>query len=287
MKKIIYTLLLAVLALSFMGCPTVYDDLNFEELVPTPAFIMGDMTAGSAAQMKVDGNVATYTFKYSAAEHNAWTSPAGTISFKVADKKGPDGALVWDNAWSNAKITLNADPVESKDKNHSTNITCEGLTDGEEYTITVTAGRTSVTLAITGKEKVVEAVEPDLSAINATTMAQPGAYILIKGDAWGNATVGKYSFNQKGNDYVAVIPFAIASDVSNGWGTDHYQAWGMIGVGDNKDVKAGEKQFNFAEGALNFDATNNMDFANIVAGSKGVITVTASATGCTAVATVY
>ena len=28
MKKIIYTLLVAVLALSFMGCPTVYEDLK-------------------------------------------------------------------------------------------------------------------------------------------------------------------------------------------------------------------------------------------------------------------
>ena len=27
MKKIIYTLLVAVMALSFMGCPTVYEDL--------------------------------------------------------------------------------------------------------------------------------------------------------------------------------------------------------------------------------------------------------------------
>ena len=28
MKKIIYTLLVAVLALSFMGCPSVYEDLK-------------------------------------------------------------------------------------------------------------------------------------------------------------------------------------------------------------------------------------------------------------------
>ena len=61
----------------------------------------------------------------------------------------------------------------------------------------------------------------------------------------------------------------------------------MIGVGDNKDVKSGEKQFNFADGKLNFDATNNIEFADIVAGTKGVITVTATADGCTCVATVY
>ena len=52
------------------------------------------------------------------------------------------------------------------------------------------------------------AAEPDLSAINATTLAQPGAYILIKGDAWGDATVGKYSFNQKGDAYVDVESLA-------------------------------------------------------------------------------
>lgn len=149
MKKIIYTLLVAVMALSFMGCPTVYEDLKFEELVPTPAYIMGDM-AGEAKAMEVNGNVATYTFKYSATER-AWSSPVGTISFKVSAKLGPDGkSLDWDNAWSDAVLTLNGEAVETEAKNKGNN-TCEGLTDGEEYTITVTAGRKGVSIAISGK----------------------------------------------------------------------------------------------------------------------------------------
>ena len=280
MKKIIYTLLVAVLALSFMGCPTVNSDLN-PQLDLTGLYLKGEADGwgdGFPLEKQEDG---TWTVKF--------VAPAAEMQFKVATADwatayplDKDGACVemafgeeaeffaGDSGFSNPKIT--------------------GLASGNNYVLVVTPLSTSILITVIEGENsgaVSTAVEPDLSAINATTMAQPGAYILIKGDAWGDATVGKYSFNQKGNDYVAVIPFAIASDVSNGWGTDHYQAWGMIGVGDNKDVKAGEKQFNFAEGALNFDATNNMDFANIVAGSKGVITVTASATGCTAVATVY
>lgn len=285
MKKIIYTLLVAVLALSFMGCPTVYDDLNFEELVATPAFIQGDM-AGEAAAMTVNGNVATYTFKYDETM-TAWAGSNGKINFKVSAKKGPDGkSLDWDNAWSDAAITINGEPVFTESKNGGNN-TCEGLSVGEEYTITVTSGRTGVTMAITGKVAEVEAADADLSAINATTMAQAGAYISINGDAWSDATVGKYFFNKKGDNYVAVIPFDIPADAKNGWDDTAYQAWGKIGVGDNKTVKADEKQFGYAEGTLHFNDTANIDLDNIVAGTKGVITVTATADGCTCVATVY
>ena len=118
-------------------------------------------------------------------------------------------------------------------------------------------------------------------------MAQPGAYIEIKGDAWGDSLVGKYFFNKSGDDYVAIIPFAIADDAKNGWNLDHLQAWGKIGVGDNDLVAAADKQFNYVDGELNFDATNNIDIAEIVAGTKGVITVKAAADGCTVEATLY
>ena len=110
--------------------------------------------------------------------------------------------------------------------------------------------------------------------------------ISIMGDSY-NATVGKYFFNKSGDDYVAIIPFAIADDAVNGWSGSSYAAWGKIGVGDNVSVKAAEKQFNFDNGTINFAATNNIGFDTIVPGKKGIITVTASASGCTAVATVY
>ncbi len=280
MKKIIYTLLVAVLALSFMGCPTVNSDLN-PQLDLTGLFLKGEADGwgdGFPLVKQADG---TWTANF--------VAPAAEMQFKVAtadwatayplDKDGACGVIALgdeaeffagDSGFDNPKVT--------------------GLSSGNNYVMVVTPLSTSIMIKVIEGEAsgpVSTAAEPDLSAINATTLAQPGAYILIKGDAWGDATVGKYSFNQKGDAYVAVIPFNIAADANNGWGTDHYQAWGMIGVGDNKDVKSGEKQFNFADGKLNFDATNNIDFADIVAGTKGVITVTATADGCTCVATVY
>lgn len=280
MKKIIYILLTAVLALSFMGCPTVNSDLN-PQLDLAGLYLKGEADswgAGFPLEEQADG---TWTAKF--------VAPAAEMQFKVAtadwatayplNAEGACGEIALgeegeffagDSGFSNPKVT--------------------GLSSGNNYIMVVTPLSTSIMIKVIEGENsgaTSSAAEPDLSAINATTLAQPGAYILIKGDAWGDATVGKYSFNQKGDAYVAVIPFNIAADANNGWGTDHYQAWGMIGVGDNKDVKSGEKQFNFADGKLNFDATNNIDFADIVAGTKGVITVTATADGCTCVATVY
>ena len=150
MKKIIYTLLVAVLAFSFMGCPSVYEDLKFEEKVPTPAYIQGDMTDNKAVAMEVDGDVATYTFKYSVKDHNAWNGEPGTVNFKVSPEKDGDG-LNWPLAWSNAKLTLNGEAVVVTEQNTS-NISCSGLADGEEYTIKVTAGVKSVKIEVTGKE---------------------------------------------------------------------------------------------------------------------------------------
>lgn len=280
MKKIIYILLTAVLALSFMGCPTVNSDLN-PQLDLAGLYLKGEADswgAGFPLEEQADG---TWTAKF--------VAPAAEMQFKVAtadwatayplNAEGACGEIALgeegeffagDSGFSNPKVT--------------------GLSSGNNYIMVVTPLSASIMIKVIEGENsgaTSSAAEPDLSAINATTLAQPNAYILIKGDAWGDATVGKYSFNQKGDAYVAVIPFNIAVDASNGWGIDHYQAWGMIGVGDNKDVKSGEKQFNFADGKLNFDATNNIDFADIVAGTKGVITVTATADGCTCVATVY
>ena len=149
MKKIIYTLLVAVLALSFMGCPSVYEDLKFEENVPTPAYIQGDF-ASKAVEMKVDGGVATYTFKYSVKDHNAWNSEPGTVKFKVSPEIAGD-SLNWNLAWSNAKLTLNGEAVVVTEQNTS-DISCSGLADGEEYTIKVTADVKSVKIEVTGKE---------------------------------------------------------------------------------------------------------------------------------------
>ena len=84
-------------------------------------------------------------------------------------------------------------------------------------------------------------------------------------------------------------PFDIPADAKNGWGTDHLQAWGKIGVGDNDLVVAADKQFNYSSGKLNFVEKDpkNIDIAEIVQNTKGIIKVTADADGCKLEAIIY
>lgn len=278
MKKIILAALSVLMIFSLVGC----GEHTLKTVSPVK-YVMGDITNGSVAEMTVSGDTSTFKFTYNSSM-TAWGGGNGTVNFKVAAKADPNG-LDWANAYSNGEFKLNDEAVYVYELNAS-NITCKGLGEGIEYTLTVTADVGGVNVTITGEEPK-PAANADLSAINATTMAQAGAYISINGDAWGDATVGKYLFNKKGDNYVAVIPFDIPADAKNGWGDTAYQAWGRIGVGDNKTVKADEKQFGYAEGTLHFNDTANIDLDNIVAGTKGVITVTATADGCTCVATVY
>lgn len=280
MKKIILAALAVLMMLCFVGC----GEHTLETVKPVK-YVMGDITDGVVCEMTVNGDTSTFTFTYSSSM-KAWNGGDGKVNFKVAEKADASG-LDWANAYSNGTFKLNDDPTYVYELNTS-NITCTGLGDGIEYTLTITADVGGVNVSITGEEPK-PAVDADLSAINATTMAQAGAYITVNGDAWGDATVGKYLFNKKGDNYVAIIPFSIPSNANNSWGKTSYEAWGNIGVGDNKTVKVAEKQFSFVDGKFIFKDKDhvNMGFANIVAGSNGVITVTASATGCTAVATVY
>lgn len=284
MKKLI-TGAVAALALLF-GFASCSGDLHDDEALQLP-YIIGDMN-GDGTAMLVNGNISTYTFTYDAS-WNAWTGGSGKMYFKLL--KVIDGWKTpgWGSTSEsdNAILTVNGDAVAGKQGAGQANFEATGLVNGKEYTITATTSGNDVSVALTGYVKP-DPVEADLTAINATTMAQPNAYIEIIGDAWSNSIVGKYFFNKSGNDYVAVIPFAIADNAENGWQTDHLQAWGKIGVGDNDLVAAAEQQFNYVDGELNFDAkNNNIDIDKIVAGTKGVITVKAAADGCTVKATLY
>lgn len=273
MKKLLSVFAAAAMLFGFASCSGDLHDVSY---VAPVKYVMGDITNGKPAEMTVDGMTSIYKFTY-AGSMTAWGGGAGAVNFKVAPNADASG-LIWTEAWSDAKVTLNGPATTSKVLNGGNN-SCSDLVDGIEYTLTVTADIGGVKIAITGPVPE-PAVAADLSAINATTMAQPNSYISINGDAWSNATVGKYFFNKKGDAYVAVIPFDIPSDAENKWGTDHFQAWGKIGVGDSVKVKFAEKQFNFSDGKLDFSATENIDLVNIVAGTKGVITVTADADGC-------
>lgn len=283
MKKLI-TGAVAALALLF-GFASCSGDLHDDEALQLP-YIIGDMNRDGTA-MLVNGNISTYTFTYDASWAD-WGGGSGKMYFKLL--KVIDGWKTpgWGSTSEsdNAILTVNGDAVAGKQGAGQKNFEATGLVNGKEYTITATTSGNDVSVALTGYVKP-DPVEADLSGINSTTMAQPGAYIEIKGDAWGDSLVGKYFFNKSGDDYVAIIPFAIADDAKNGWNLDHLQAWGKIGVGDNDLVAAADKQFNYVDGELNFDAKNNIDIAEIVAGTKGVITVKAAADGCTVKATLY
>lgn len=284
MKKLI-TGAVAALALLF-GFASCSGDLHDDEALQLP-YIIGDMNGDGTDMTSVNGNISTYTFTYDAS-WAAWGGGSGKMYFKLL--KVIDGWKTpgWGSTSEsdNAILTVNGDAVAGKQGGGQANFEATGLVNGKEYTITATTSGNDVSVALTGYVKP-DPVEADLSGINSTTMAQPGAYIEIKGDAWGDSLVGKYFFNKSGDDYVAIIPFAIADDAKNGWNLDHLQAWGKIGVGDNDLVAAAAKQFNYVDGELNFDATNNIDIAKIVAGTKGVITVKAAADGCTVEATFY
>ena len=284
MKKLL-TGAVAALALLF-GFASCSGDLHDAEPLQLP-YIIGDMNGDGTDVTSVNGNVSTYTFTYDSS-WAAWGGGSGKMYFKLL--KVIDGWKTpgWGSTseTDNAVLTVNGEAVAGKQGGGQANFEATGLVNGKEYTITATTSGNDVSVALTGYVKP-DPVEADLSGINSTTMAQPGAYIEIRGDSWSDSIVGKYFFNKSGDDYVAIIPFAIAKDAKNSWNIDHLQAWGKIGVGDNDNVAAADKQFIYVGGELNFDATNNIDIAKIVAGTKGIITVKATADGCTLEATFY
>lgn len=275
MKKLIFSALAAAaLLFGFASCS---GDLHDSEQLQMTR-IIGDMDgSGNAAMTTIDGNVSTYKFTYNSS-WNAWGGGNGKMNFKALK--------VWDNwvtpGWGPDKatdVTVNGDAVAGKQGGGQANFVAVGLVNGKNYTLTFTTSGNDVSVALTGYVKP-DPVEADLSAINATTMAQPNAYIEIKGDAYNDITVGKYFFNKNGDDYVANIPFDIASDATSSWGKSNYEAWGKIGVGDNDYVVATDKQFNYDSGDLNFDGNTDLNLTEIVPGKKGLITVTASSDGC-------
>ena len=284
MKKLL-TGAVAALALLF-GFASCSGDLHDAEPLQLP-YIIGDMNDDGTDVTSVNGNVSTYTFTYDSS-WAAWGGGSGKMYFKFL--KVIDGWKTpgWGSTseTDNAVLTVNGEAVAGKQGGGQANFEATGLVNGKEYTITATTSGNDVSVALTGYVKP-DPVEADLSGINSTTMAQPGAYIEIKGDSWSDSIVGKYFFNKSGDDYVAIIPFAIADDAKNSWSTDHLQAWGKIGVGDNDNVAAADKQFNYVDGELNFDATNNIVINKIVVDTKGIITVKATADGCTLEVTLY
>lgn len=268
MKKIIYTLLTAVLALSFMGCPTTYDDVKYDEFVPTVQYIMGDIAVTPAA-MEVNGRVATYTFTYEDTM-TAWGGSNGAINFKVA-ANATAAALDWDNAWSDAKLTINGEAVFTESRNGGNN-TCEGLTAGEEYTITVTSGVGGVSFAITG------------AAAAPIAPAKPSLLKTITGNAFNwaplttvveteNVNVYTYEFAYNGaadswdNSAENQVSFKVSVASTEDWTAEN---WGGVDVTSDGTVVALTKNPGMANGKIKGLTAGTTYIVTFLATSEGV-----------------
>ncbi|MDD7611679.1 MAG: hypothetical protein PUJ82_12255 [Spirochaetales bacterium] len=288
MKKILSVFAAAAVLFGFASCS---GDLHDAEPLQMTK-IIGDMN-GASADMVVSGTTSTYTFTYDSS-WAAWGGGSGKMFFKVLK--------VWDN-WATAgwgpdtetALVLNGDAVEGKQGGGQANFACTGLVAGTEYTITSVSEGEKVKVSLTGPEPL-PAVDGDLSAINATTMAQVGAYFEIKGGSFGGE--GKYNFNKVGNDYVARAVVTIPSGSKSGWSNDHYACWGKIGIGDGKTINYADKQWTAGKVALDTPVDLiflpkdhvNFEIDEVIGGTTSeevtyMIEVRATASGCTIKAT--
>ena len=201
MKKIIYTLLVAVLALSFMGCPTVNSDLN-PQLDLTGLYLKGEADgwgAGFPLEKQEDG---TWTVKF--------VAPAAEMQFKVATADwatayplDKDGACVemafgeeaeffaGDSGFSNPKIT--------------------GLVKDAEYTMVITPLSVSIMIKVVGDAVTPPAAEEEEAVLVWPPVALPIDCFAVKVEglssdgekAWNsNISWGGAKGTWAGNDYV-------------------------------------------------------------------------------------
>ena len=101
MKKIIFGLLIAFVALSFMGCPTVHEDAEFK--VITLGYLSGDMTEwdqndNTKITWVLGTGVATGSIEFTVTEEKEY-------GFNVCDKG-------WQNKYGSTKLVVGKDFVE-------------------------------------------------------------------------------------------------------------------------------------------------------------------------------
>ena len=130
MKKIIFGLLVAFVALSFMGCPTTYDDLDYAVL--TVGDIIGDMD-GAGMPLTASGVFAgfkTESFTYSNSM-KAWGGGDGICNFKIRKIAGQ-----WAGDYKYPAVKIDSLPNGVKAENaggNDQNIRFTGLVDGKKY----------------------------------------------------------------------------------------------------------------------------------------------------------
>ena len=128
MKKIIFGLLVAFVALSFMGCPTVYADRDYDKL--PVGDVVGDMNGDGivlAEMAGVPGGYKTASFTY-ANDMTAWGGGNGTCNFKIRKVAGDWGG--GDYGSTSVAADKLPDGVELGGEG---NITITGLVAGKSY----------------------------------------------------------------------------------------------------------------------------------------------------------
>lgn len=135
MKKIIYTLLVAVMALSFMGCPTVYEDLA-PQVDLSPFYLRGNMNNWCNDAL-TDGALTK--------------NDDGSFSITYTAKAEPDEFAIADEGWgvkycNGTEITVGADFVELGSGGANAKIT--GQVPGNNYKMTIKPLSTSIEVKV-------------------------------------------------------------------------------------------------------------------------------------------
>ena len=214
MKKIIYTLLVAILAFSFMGCPTVNSDLP-PQLDLTGLFLKGEADgwgAGFPLEKQEDG---TWTVKF--------VAPAAEMQFKIAtadwstaypvDAEGvcivlPFGEeaefFAGDSGLLNPKIT--------------------GLVKDAEYTMVITPLSASIMIKVVGEAAAPAPTPDEEEAVAAELKAIVGS-IIPGGSVWtalDESLVYEFTYNGDGDAWADgaanQVSFKISVSATEDWG---------------------------------------------------------------------
>ena len=136
MKKIIYTLLVTVLALSFMGCPSVYKDLDAVGSLDG-IYLKGGMNGWTNDNPLVAEDTAGFYSVEFIANDTA-------IQFKFADADwGVQYCTAKDNTTLNSSLS-GVTFTQVDDGNGGLNDQINGLTKGKAYKFDIIAGPTSI-----------------------------------------------------------------------------------------------------------------------------------------------
>ena len=138
MKKIIYILLTAVLALSFMGCPTVNSDLG-AQLDITGFYLKGEADNWGEGYPLVKQDDGTWTANF-VAPGEAMEFKVATADWATAYPLDKDGACV--------VFALGEEAEFFAGDSGLSNPSITGLTTGKNYTMVVTPGEKSIFIKV-------------------------------------------------------------------------------------------------------------------------------------------